>query len=64
MVIIADSYHHQGGLRAILRVFGGFATGVNSEATCRVAAGALANVAMAEANQLQILQVSLFFIFV
>lgn len=42
-------------MRAILRVFGGFATGVNSEATCRVAAGALANVAMAEANQLQIL---------
>ena len=46
----------EGGLRAILRVFGGFAANVNSEATCRVAAGALANVAMAEANQAQILQ--------
>ena len=46
----------EGGLRAILRIFGGFAAGTNSESTCRVATGALANVAMAEANQPQILQ--------
>ena len=46
----------EGGLRAILRIFGGFAAGTNPESTCRVATGALANVAMAEANQPQILQ--------
>lgn len=58
---LAADTHNQGriveeeGLAALLDIFRGKGSKSNGEATCRIAAGALANLAMREANQSDIL---------